>query len=739
MYRRWGSTPKPIPKQKDGANLFNPANSKVKHTKLGIWDFYQQELDAVDAGGESDKPGRVRWRFVPKSVWAKFYQVQDGLPHVLKMLKEVTTIPSVWFLLTVYVVLQALSSLVPAVKLWFSGQMLRIVQVATEHRQVDQRLLLQVVLGHFVCDGVTHMLGILSEWVSVPLNRKINLHYSNQTIHVKARLDVPTFDDAAVRRQLQTLETRGNRSTVVYESLTLTVRLGGQLLRLVTEASILMRVLREQPDGPLLAALSFANSVAPWITSQFTRTDLMVTKTQIWAATTKNNDYILMKGIQSLINSQAHRKELVAAGNVLPFLIQEYERCVTALGENVQDFNQALRQSNATSYLRLFSWLWTGSLSHLPQVVFILRAVQYPSSIPVSVAGLELIRRTVSSFYNSAFSLLDKSGSIADKIDSVKTLHEAENIPNQVVDGTVPFPENEMDLRNGIELEFRDVCFCYPGSEQKVLDGVSFKIGKGELCVIVGSNGSGKSTILKLIARVYDPTSGQILINGQDLKTLRMEDVRKTMSVLFQDYTHFPLNIRDNIGIGDPEHAHDISRIEEAARLGGADTVLEKLQEGINTYLDPPVLDFYSQLPEGTTSVFGKEVKYDGVRHFAKMKKAKDGLSGGQMQRIAIARTFMRSLTSHPNEKVALLLFDEPSASLDPVAEYDLFQRLKKLRGNKSMIFSSHRFGNLTRHADLILYMDNSKVIESGRHDELLAKDGAYAHIWKISTEAFLG
>jgi ABC-type multidrug transport system fused ATPase/permease subunit len=112
------------------------------------------------------------------------------------------------------------------------------------------------------------------------------------------------------------------------------------------------------------------------------------------------------------------------------------------------------------------------------------------------------------------------------------------------------------------------------------------------------------------------------------------------------------------------------------------------------------------------------------------------GLSGGQMQRIALSRTFMRSVVSEGGP--GLLLFDEPSASLDPTAEHDLFERLRQLRGNKTMIFSSHRFGNLTRHADLILYMNDSVVVEEGTHDQLLRQKGEYARIWMLQARAFI-
>lgn len=176
------------------------------------------------------------------------------------------------------------------------------------------------------------------------------------------------------------------------------------------------------------------------------------------------------------------------------------------------------------------------------------------------------------------------------------------------------------------------------------------------LQVIVGANGSGKSTILKLISRIYDPTEGTIFIDDRDLKTLKLADLRRAMSILFQDYTHFPLSvsfqftilsersmtlyplqIKENIALGNPDLAPDDDKIREAARLGGAEEFIGELPEGFDTYLDPPVRDYYSALPEGTTTLFGRQLGYNNVRGAGSMREIEPSmLSGGQMQRLAV-------------------------------------------------------------------------------------------------------
>lgn len=309
-----------------------------------------------------------------------------------------------------------------------------------------------------------------------------------------------------------------------------------------------------------------------------------------------------------------------------------------------------------------------------------------------------------------------------------------DNIKNKVVDGSEPFPEDRQSLRSGISIEFRNVSFQYPDAERYALRNVSFKIRAGQLCIIVGTNGSGKSTILNLISRIYDPTEGTILIDNRDIKTLKLADLRTAMSILFQDFRHFPLSIRENIGFGNIKLAHDNDKIREAARLGGAEEFIDELLDGFDSYLDRPVKNYYASLNEGSIMTSGRRVDFSALKD---LPADHLGLSGGQKQRLAVSRTFMRSLASETEPSAGILLFDEPSASLDPLAEHDLFERLRKLRGNKTMIFSTHRFGNLTKHADLILYMDQC-VQEQGTHDELMSQGGEYARMWNLQANAFI-
>ncbi|EPQ61192.1 P-loop containing nucleoside triphosphate hydrolase protein [Gloeophyllum trabeum ATCC 11539] len=704
---------------------FDPDDeTTVKHTKLGIWDLYEE----IDSGHETYIP-------VPPKL-EEYWQYAESLPYVWHMMKDILALENCRVLLILLGMLQVSQSLLPALSLWFSSQLLTIVQVAVDTRAVDKQFLLRIAAGRIACAIAIRVLSHYKTIITSPLQRRIKQFYSLHIFHAMARLDVPTFEDTAVQRQLEATYTRFG-SSVAWEVIQTLFSVATVAVQLVSQVSVLVAVMHGQAEGPLISSLALLQTVFEYMSMK----RMIVqpgNRKYLWAATTKNEDYIRMEGMKRVVNDNEHRKELVA-GNLAEYLTDQYRRLAKKVGDNAMDFNETKRmyenrlRMNASAVLQVI-------LRELPLIAFSLRAVQYPASIPLSLASLNLIRETVSNFSYGLLDFVDATGSIGQQLSDIRKLYEVDAIPNKVPDGSEPFPENDKTLESGVSVEFRNVSFKYPGSDKFALRHVSFYIGPGQLCVIVGSNGSGKSTILKLISRIYDPVEGEILIDGRDIKTLLLADLRRRISVLFQDYTHFPLSIKENIALGNPELAHDEDKIREAARLGGAEEFIKELPEGMDTYLTRPVRDYYAPLPEGTKTLFGRSVDYTRLRGMGRMKPRDSfPLSGGQMQRLAVSRTFMRSLLSEASDTgVGLLLFDEPSASLDPTAEHDLFERLRQLRGHKTMLFSSHRFGNLTRHADILLYINDSSIKEAGTHEELLKRDGEYARIWNLQAQAFL-
>ena len=247
------------------------------------------------------------------------------------------------------------------------------------------------------------------------------------------------------------------------------------------------------------------------------------------------------------------------------------------------------------------------------------------------------------------------------------------------------------------ELELRGLSFAYPGSERRVLERLSFVIPSGAKVAIVGENGAGKTTIVKLLARLYDPTDGRILFDGHDLRDYELAEVRGAVSVVFQDFVRYEFSVADNIGFGDIAATDDRDRIESTARRTGAHPTIAKLPDGYDTML-------------------GKSFD-EGV-----------DLSGGEWQFLAIARALMS------NAKI--LILDEPTAALDALKEQELYERFASLTEDRTVVFISHRFSTV-RMADVIVVLDDGRVVESGTHDELTALGGRYARMYETQAARY--
>jgi ATP-binding cassette subfamily B protein len=231
-----------------------------------------------------------------------------------------------------------------------------------------------------------------------------------------------------------------------------------------------------------------------------------------------------------------------------------------------------------------------------------------------------------------------------------------------------------------------------------VLRGVSFTLEAGQTVALVGANGAGKTTIVKLLARLYDPTGGAIYLDGVDLREHDVEDVRRQIAVVFQDYARFQLPARDNVGFGQLEHLGDLDRIVDASQRGGADSVIEKLPQRYDTTL-------------GRQFAGGIE------------------LSGGEWQKVALARAFMR-------EDAQVLVLDEPTAALDAQAEYEIYERFRDLTRGRTTLLISHRFSTV-RMADHIVVLEGGRVIEQGPHEALVSRAGTYARLYDMQAARY--
>lgn len=256
-------------------------------------------------------------------------------------------------------------------------------------------------------------------------------------------------------------------------------------------------------------------------------------------------------------------------------------------------------------------------------------------------------------------------------------------------------------LNTPVSLTFEDITFRYPTSNEDVLKDVSFNISPGETLAIVGQNGAGKTTIIKLLCRLYQPQKGRILLNGIDIENLSIEEYKKQLSIVFQDFKLLPIKLSENI-LGKAEKfitEEEIRMIWEKLKETGIKSWVENQKEGLESYITK-IYDDKGLLP-----------------------------SGGQEQKIAISRALARD--------GSIVILDEPTAALDPKSEEEVFENLIKLAKGKTSIFISHRLSS-TRIADRIIVLDKGQILEEGSHSELIHHNGLYANMFNTQAEQYI-
>ena len=290
--------------------------------------------------------------------------------------------------------------------------------------------------------------------------------------------------------------------------------------------------------------------------------------------------------------------------------------------------------------------------------------------------------------------VLKSTASVFEDTLYLANLFEFLHLKPKVVGPTRPQPIFK-HLDKGIELE--KVSFIYPGTSRRVLQDISLSIPAGEHVALVGQNGAGKSTLIKLICRLYDPADGHILFDGVDIREYDVDALRRKISVVFQDFVHYHLRVKDNIWFGNLDLDESSNRIQESAIAAGIDPVIQRL-------------------PQGYDSILGKMFEHG------------QELSIGEWQKIALARAFTRD--------AQIIVLDEPTSAMDAKAEYEIFEKFKELAQGKTAFLISHRLST-AKLADRILVLEGGRIIEDGSHAELIDMDGVYARMFALQSHYY--
>jgi ATP-binding cassette subfamily B protein len=550
------------------------------------------------------------------------------------------------------------------------------------------------IIGRFIIDGVNRirlhqplpqhfwwlvgaemalavLTGILSRGVDYfdnLLADRYTHHVSVEVMRKAAALDLTVYEDPVFYDRLERARVQATDRLAMIQQM-------GRLIQQTVTAMAFSAVLVKY--SPLLLLLLVAG-IIPAFLGESHFAFLTYAKNFRQTPVRRQMDYLRQVG-----GSKEAAKELKLF-NLSGYLTDRF----TALSHKIYEENVALNRR------RLF---WGGLLAILGQLGYygayaysIYRTIQGRYSVgdlTLITTAIMQAMANIQMAFSTASGVADQALFLTDLLAFFEMRPRVESKPNGL---PAPHP-----VQRGFE--FRDVSFTYPGTTRCVLSNFNFTLCPGERVALIGENGQGKTTIVKLITRLYDPSEGQILLDGIDLREYDLPALHAEIGVIFQDFMRYEMTARENIAVGRIEIPHLAEEIEYAAEKSLADGVIAKLEGG------------YDQM-------LGRRFE-GGV-----------DLSGGEWQKLALARAYLRD--------AQLLILDEPTASLDARSEFEVFERFAELTYGKMALLISHRFSTV-RMADRIVVLEAGRLVEEGTHTQLLALGGRYASMFEMQAASY--
>lgn len=564
-----------------------------------------------------------------------------------------------------------LQGIIPAVSVWITKQVVDTVSVSLAQ---EQELGLGVLIALVAAWSGAILLGaLLSPWEETAqgnLYEKTIAHFNLLLMQKSEDLpDLSRFEDSHFYDELQFLQQQVGRKPLELLS---SLSFGGRaLFTTISMLWLLTLVSWWLPILILIATLPQAY-VSLQLSSQ------VVEMTLGKSPQSRRMDYCA-----AVMLSDTYAKE-VRLFQLGPFLINLYQ-------QSFQELHQSMRQlrSRQASWSASFAVLSAGG-----NAFAFFWIVQQSFQGLISPGNVLLLVQSLTYIQQSLPILIQVSTEFNEILLYMKRfLSFLESQPMMVL--ASPGKPVAIPMRSGIT--FDDVCFDYPDGRSALTD-VSFHIKAGETVALVGENGAGKTTIVKLLARLYDPTAGLIRADSQDLRELDLETWRRQIAVVFQDFGHYDFTLGENIALGELRASNQIDRLDYAVQQAGLTELVERLPDKYNTLL-------------------GKQ--FGGTE-----------LSGGQWQKLALSRAFFK------NKDAQVLILDEPTAALDPRSEYDIYHRFAELSQGKTTLLITHRLASV-RMADRILVLKAGHIIESGTHEELLQYGGEYTTLWTMQAKQY--
>ena len=597
------------------------------------------------------------------SGWRERISALRNVPPLLRMVWET----SPWLSVSV-IVLRFVAALLPVAMLWISKLIVDQVVAVIAHRAPATEEIWWLL-------GAEVALAVLSDALSRATALCDSLLGDRFTNHVNLRmmahateLDLVAFEDPVFYDKME----RARRQTT--SRLGMLASLASMAQQAITLLSLSAGIIA---FAPWLLLLLIAAVVPPFLgETKFAM--LAYSLLYQWTPERRELDYLRMLGAS---NASAKEVKIFGLGSHLTerarILFDRFYNDNRTLAIKRAGTGTLLNLLPTAGYYIAYAYILYRALSGTLTV----------GDLTFLTGAFARSRGLIEQIFSSFSGIAEQALFVEDLFDFFRTRPSIVSRPN-----AIPAPR---PIRDGYE--FRNVSFAYPGSSKLVLDGVSFRIGAGERIALVGENGAGKTTLVKLLARLYDPIDGMILLDGVDLRDYRVEDLRKEIGVIFQDYMRYDMRVTENIGFGRIEALGDDERIRRAAGKAYADAVV-------------------SSLPHGYEQMLGRRFE-GGV-----------DLSGGQWQKIGLARAYMRD--------AQVLILDEPTATLDARAEYEVFVRFSELTRGRMAVLISHRFSTV-RMADRILVLEHGRILEEGSHEQLVALGGRYAELFELQAAGY--
>jgi ATP-binding cassette, subfamily B, bacterial len=597
------------------------------------------------------------------NVWKERVTALRQLPPVLNIVWQAG--PAVVFF---GIVFRIVAALLPIGLLAISKMIIDHIVSVLAHHQPVPAVLWWLVGAEFAVAACGSMIARVIDYLDSLLADKYTRHVSIMVMQHATKLDLAAYEDPVFYDRLERARVQATDRLAMIQSL------GRLLQQAVTTLSLSVSIAYFSPWLLLILVCG----VVPAFLGESHFAFLEYAKNFRQTPIRRNLDYLRILG-----GSKEAAKELKLFG-LASFLTGRFTELSDGIyRENVELAGSRLRVGalltvlGTLGYYTAYAWVvWRcvhGQLS-IGTLYFLAGAILQASS------NIQQIFSTASSIADQALFLTDLLAFFAMQ-PGIRSRPDAFPAPRPIVRG----------------FEFRDVSFCYPGTKRLVLDHLNFALRPGERVAVIGQNGEGKTTIVKLLTRLYDPTGGQILLDGVDLRDYSIEDLYKEIGVIFQDFMRYEMKARENIAIGRIEDLHNIRRIIHSARKSLADEVIAKL-------------------PGGYEQMLGRRF-HDGV-----------DLSGGEWQRFALARAYLRD--------AQVLILDEPTAALDARSEFEVFARFAELTEGKMTLFISHRFSTV-RMADRIVLLANGRISEEGSHSQLMALNGRYAEMFELQAASY--